>query len=74
MVKALIRSKMFDKFRYNGAIQVLVDATGLSSHDYNLNGNCISKTKNGVTKYYKYVLEAKLVFGNIVISIDSECI
>ena len=65
---------MFDKFRYNGAIQVLVDATGLSSHDYNLNGNCISKTKNGVTKYYKYVLEAKLVFCNIVISIDSEWI
>ena len=74
MVKALIRSKMFDRFRYKGAIQVLVDATGLSSHDYNLNGNCISRTKNGVTKYYKYVLEAKLVFGNIVISIDSEWI
>ena len=74
MVKALIRSKMFDRFRYKGAIQVLVDATGLSSHDYNLNGNCISKTKNGVTKYYKYVLEAKIVFGNIVISIDSEWI
>ena len=65
---------MFDRFRYKGAIQVLVDATGLSSHDYNLNGNCISKTKNGVTKYYKYVLEAKLVFGNMVISIDSEWI
>lgn len=74
MVKALIRSKMFDRFRYKGAIQVLVDATGLSSHDYNLNSNCISKTKNGVTKYYKYVLEAKIVFGNIVISIDSEWI
>ena len=74
MVKALIRSKMFDRFRYKGAIQVLVDATGLSSHDYNLNGNCISRTKNGVTKYYKYVLEAKIVFGNIVISIDSEWI
>ena len=74
MVKALIRSKMFDRFKYKGAIQVLVDATGLSSHDYNLNSNCISKTKNGVTKYYKYVLEAKIVFGNIVISIDSEWI
>ena len=74
MVKALIRSKMFDRFRYKGAIQVLVDATGLSSHDYNLNGNCISRTKSDVTKYYKYVLEAKIVFGNIVISIDSEWI
>ena len=66
--------KVFDRFRYKGAIQVLVDATGLSSHDYNLNGNCISRTKNVVTKYYKYVLEAKLVFGNIVINIDSEWI
>ena len=74
MVKALIRSKMFDRFRYKGAIQVLVDATGLSSHDYNLNGNCISRTKSGIIKYYKYVLEAKIVFGNIVISIDSEWI
>ena len=67
MVKALIRSKMFDRFRYKGTIQVLVDATGLSSHDYNLNGNCTSKTKNGVTKYYKYVLEAKIVFGRLLL-------
>ena len=74
IVTALIRSKMFDRFRYKNRFQLLVDATGLSSHDYNLNGNCLTKTKNGVTKYYKYVLEAKLVFGNIVISLDSEWI
>lgn len=75
MFKALIRSKMFDKYRYNGYIQILVDATGLSTHDYNLNGNCITKTfKDGKTKYYKYILEAKAVFGNVVISIDSEWI
>ena len=65
---------MFDRFRYKNRLQLLVDATGLSSHDYNLNGNCLTKTKNGKTKYYKYVLEAKLVFGNIVISLDSEWI
>ena len=47
IVKALIRSKMFDRYRYNGDFQLLVDATGISSHDYNLNGNCLSrKTKN----------------------------
>ncbi len=76
LVKAIIRSKMFDKYRYNGYFQVLVDATGISCHDYNLNGNCISKTskKDGTTKYYKYVLEAKLVFGDIVISLDTEWI
>lgn len=75
IVKALIRSKMFDKYRYNGAFQLLVDATGVSSHDYNLNGNCIiKKSKNGVIKYYKQVLEAKIVVGKIVISLDTEWI
>lgn len=74
IVKALIRSKMFDKYKYNGAFQVLVDATGLSSHDYNLNNNCIVRTHDGKKKYFKYVLEAKLVFNNIVVSLDSEWI
>lgn len=74
MALVLIRSKIFDKYRYKGMIQLLVDATGLTSHDYNLNGNCLTKTKDGKTKYYKYVLEAKMVFGNIVISLDSEWI
>ena len=75
MVKSLIRSKMFDKYRYNGYFQLLVDATGVSSHDYNLNNNCIiKKSKNGVIKYYKQVLEAKIVVGSIVLSIDTEWI
>ena len=74
IVKALIRSKMFDKYRYKGCFQLLIDATGLSSHDYNLNNNCLARTKDGKTKYYKYVLEAKLVFGDIVVSLDSEWI
>jgi len=76
MINTLIRSKMFDKYRYNGMIQLLVDATGLNSMDFNLNNNCITKTqtKTGKTKYYKYVLEAKIVFGNIVLSLDSEWI
>lgn len=74
MFKALLRSKMFDRFRYNGYIQLIVDATGLTSLDYNLNGSCLTRTRDGKTKYYKYVLEAKVVFSNIVISIDSEWI
>lgn len=73
MVKAIVRSKMFDNARYNGAFQLLVDATGVSSHDYNLNNTCITKkSKKGVLKYHKYVLEAKIVVGNVVISLDSE--
>ena len=74
MFKALIRSKMFDRFRYKKCIQLIVDATGLTSLDYNLNGNCLTRTRDGKTKYYKYVLEAKVVFGNMLISIDSEWI
>ena len=74
MFKALLRSKMFDKFRYDGYIQLIVDATGLTALDYNLNGNCLTRTRDGKIKYYKYVLEAKVVFFNMVISIDSEWI
>ena len=75
IVKALIRSKMFDKYRFNGSFQLLFDGTGLSSHNYNLNNNCLErKHKDGKISYYKYVLECKLVVGNIVISLDSEFI
>lgn len=74
MINAVIRNKMFNKYRYKGCFQLLVDATGVSSHDYNLNNNCISKTHNGNTKYFKYVLEAKLRVGPLVLSLDSEWI
>ena len=75
IVKALIRSKMFDKYRFNGCFQLLFDGTGLSNHNYNLNDNClIRKHIDGKISYYKYVLECKLVVGNIVISLDSEFI
>ena len=75
IVKTLIRSKMFDKYKYDGYFQIVVDGTGLSSHNYNLNNNCIKKKyKDGKVAYCKYVLECKLVVGNIVISLDSEWI
>ena len=75
IVKALIRSKMFDRYKFNGCFQLLFDGTGLSNHNYNLNNNClIRKHKDGKISYYKYVLECKLVVGNIVISLDSEFI
>ena len=66
---------MFDKYRYNEHFQLIFDGTGLSTHDYNLNNNCLSrKSKDGKITYYKSVLECKLVLGNIVISLDSEFI
>lgn len=75
IVKTLIRSKMFDRYRFNNCFQLLFDGTGLTNHDYNLNQNCLSrKSKDGKISYYKYVLECKLVVGNIIISLDSEFI
>ena len=75
IVRTLIRSKMFDRYKHNGYFQLIFDGTGLSNHDYNLNGNCLKrKHKDGKISYYKYVLECKLVVGNIVISLDSEFI
>ena len=75
MIKKILESKMFDKLRYRGYVQVLVDATGVANRDYNLNGNCIAKKySGGKVKYFKYVLEAKIVFGNIVLSLDTEWI
>lgn len=75
IVISLIRSKMFDKYRFNDCFQLLFDGTGLSNHNYNLNNNCLKrKHRDGNVSYYKYVLECKLVVGNIVISLDSEFI
>ncbi len=75
IVVTLIRSKMFDKYKFDGAFQLIFDGTGLSHHDYNLNKNCLSKkSKDGKITYYKYVLECKLCVGPLVISLDSEFI
>lgn len=75
IVKALIRSKMLDKYKYKEYFQPVVDGTGLSSHNYNLNNNCIKKKyKDGKVAYCKYILECKLIAGNMVISLDSEWI
>lgn len=74
MVKALIRSKMFYKYRHKKYFQLVVDGTGVSSHDYNLNGNCTFKTFKNCIKFYKSVLEAKIIVGKIALSLDTEWI
>lgn len=75
IIKTLIRSKMFDKYKYNGHFQLVIDGSGLSSHSYNLNNNCIKKKyKDGKVAYCKYILECKLIVGNLVLSLDSEWI
>lgn len=78
MVIALIRSKMFDKYRYKSKyFQVVIDGTGIMSFKERHCKHCLKRTYNKGTEeektiYYHYVLEAKLVVGDIVISLDSE--
>ena len=78
MVITLIRSKMFDKYRYKGKyFQIVIDGTGIMSFKERHCKHCLKKTYNKGTEeektiYYHYVLEAKLVVGDIVISLDSE--
>jgi len=78
MVNRLIRSKMFDKYKFkNKYFQIVVDGTRLMSFKHKHCKNCLktvyNKGEDGeYTIYYHYVLEAKLVVGDIVISIDSE--
>lgn len=75
IVNALIRSKMFDKFRYNGKFQILVDGTGLATFYSKHCDHCLVKQHHDGTKTYEHqVLEAKLVFDSFVISLDSEFI
>ena len=75
IVNALIRSKMFDKFRYNGKFQILVDGTGLVSFNYKHCEHClVKKHSDGSITYEHQVLEAKLVFDSFVLSIESEFI
>ena len=78
MVITLIRSKMFDKYRYKGKyFQIVIDGTGIMSFKERHCKHCLKRTYNKGTEeektiYYHYVLEAKLVVGDIVISLDSE--
>lgn len=75
IVNALIRSKMFDKFRFNAKFQLLVDATGLVSFNYQHCDHCLVKKHSDAHLTYEHqVLEAKLVFDTFVISLDSEFI
>ena len=75
IVYALIRSKMFDKFRYNGKFQLLIDGTGLVSFNHKHCDHCLVKKHSDNHLTYEHnVLEAKLVFDSLVLSIDSEFI
>jgi len=77
IIRTLIRSKMFDKYRYNGLFHVVIDGTGLYSTKINLGEQAITKVynkgeENEYTLYSYYALEAKLICGNMAFSLATE--
>lgn len=77
IIKTLIRSKMLDKYRFNGLFHIVIDGTGLYSTKVNLGEQAITKVynkgeNNEYTLYSYYVLEAKIVCGNMTFSLATE--
>ena len=78
MITKLIRGKMIQKYKIRDKYyHVIVDGTGLATSRKKYNENCLVKNKtdkNGkeYQEYSTYVLEAKLVVGEMVFSIGSE--
>lgn len=77
IIRTLIRSKMFDKYRYNGLFHVVIDGTGLYSSRINLGEEAIKKvynkgTDSEYTEYSYYALEAKIICGNMTFSLATE--
>lgn len=78
MIIKMIRNKMFEKYKIRGQYyHIIVDGTGLATSRKKYNKNCLVKNKtdkNGkeYQEYSTYVLEAKLVIGDMVFSIGSE--
>jgi hypothetical protein len=77
LVSSLFEQKVLRDFRFLGKYYfVAVDATGTHTFDHKHCGCCLTKTsKNGVTTWFHYVLEAKLVTSSgLAISLASEFI
>ena len=78
MIIRLIRSKMLQKYKIRGKYyHIIIDGTGLATSRTKYNPNCLVKNKtdkkgNEYQEYSTYVLEAKLVVGNMVFSIGTE--
>jgi len=77
LVSKLFEQKLLRKFRFLGKYYfVAVDATGTHTFDHKHCEHCLTRTsKNGVTTWFHYVLEAKLVTSSgLAISLASEFI
>ena len=78
MITKIIRGKMIQKYKIRDKYyHIIVDGTGLATSRKKYNENCLVKNKtdkNGkeYQEYSTYVLEGKLVVGEMVFSIGSE--
>lgn len=78
MITRLIRNKMLDKYKIRDKyFHIVFDGTGLATSRKKYNDNCLIKNMidekgNEYKEYSTYVLEAKLVVGDLVFSIGSE--
>ena len=78
MINKLIRGKILQRYKIRDRYyHIIVDGTGLATSRKKYNENCLVKKKtdkkgNEYQEYSTYVLEAKLVVGEMVFSIGSE--
>lgn len=77
MINKMIRNKMLEKYKIRGKYNHIVIGTGLATSKKRYNENCLVKNKtdkngNEYKEYSTYVLEAKLVVGEMVFSIGRE--
>lgn len=80
MVKRLIKMRCFDEYKYLGKYWKLIfDGSGIYKFDKRHCPHCLTKTynkgtENEKTEYFHYVLECKLVVGEMAISLATEFI
>src|SRR5699024_826142 len=81
MIKELLKKRSFDDYRINGKYWgIIFDGTGLFSFKEKHCDHCLKRvytdkeTGEKTTIYMHHVLEAKLVVGDLVLSIGSEFI
>ena len=78
MITRLIRNKMLDKYKIRDKyFHVVFDGSGLAASRKKYNENCLIRNMtdergNEYKEYSTYVLEAKLIVGDLVLSIGSE--
>lgn len=75
MVQRAVRMKIFDDARLLGHFVIALDGTGELVFDEPHCDHCLTRTVNGKTRYYHYILEAKLVTPDgLAISVGTEFI